>query len=127
MMKLRALIDKSLGETTSKLTYYKRLLAELKTNENGETSYQGISLVRFDTMTDDVSNHYANTITQIADSMGKRFHDLQVSPVFTHILSILDVSTWPKASDGNISFGDTAVSELLDLFKDLLEKNGCDV
>ena len=73
MMTLCALIKKSLSETTSKLTYYKRLLAELKTNENDETSYQGISLARFDVANDDVSNHYANTITQIGDSMENGF------------------------------------------------------
>ena len=81
-MKSRTLVNKSLSDTTSKLTYYKRLLAELKTNENDETSYQGISPARFDVVNDDVLNHYANTITQIADSMEKRFRDLQVSPVF---------------------------------------------
>ena len=127
MMKLRALINKSLNEPTGKLTHHKRLLAELKTNENNETCYQGILLARFDVLKDNVQNHYANTITQIAKSLEKQFHNLQASAVLTHITSILDVSAWPKASDDDISFGDTAVSELLDLFRNLLQKNGCDV
>ena len=125
-MKLRALINKSLNEPTSKLTHYKQLLAELKTNENNETCYQGILLARFDVLKDNVQNHYANTITQIVDSLEKQFHNLQASAVFTHITSILDVSAWPKAYDDDISFGDAAVSELLDLFRNL-QKNGCDV
>jgi hypothetical protein len=37
----------------------------------------------------------------------------------------LDIQLWPK--DGDISFGDGAVSDLLNLFKNRLDKNGCDV
>jgi hypothetical protein len=47
MVKLHALIDKSLNEPASRLTHYKRLLAELETGENDETVYQGISLTGF--------------------------------------------------------------------------------
>ena len=127
MVKLHALIDKSLNEPASRLTHYKRLLAELETGENDETVYQGISLTGFNVANNDVPNKYAETITQIVSSMEKRFQDLQASRVFTHIISILDIQLWPKESDGDISFGDGAVSDLLNLFKNLLDKNGCDV
>ena len=127
MVKLHALIDKSLNEPASRLTHYKRLLAELETGENDETVYQGISLTGFNVANNDVPNKYAETITQIVSSLDKRFQDLQASGVFTHIISILDIQLWPKESDGDISFGDGAVSDLLNLFKNLLDKNGCDV
>jgi hypothetical protein len=122
MVKLHALIDKSLNEPASRLTHYKRLLAELETGENDETVYQGISLTGFNVANNDVLNKYAETIMQIVSSMEKCFQDLQASGVFTHIISILDIQLWPKESDGDISFGDGSVSDLLNLFK-----NGCDV
>ena len=39
----------------------------------------------------------------------------------------MDVSLWPSRSNGGISFGDAEVAEMLDLFKDLLEQNDCDM
>ena len=39
----------------------------------------------------------------------------------------MDVSLWPSESNGGISFGNAEVAEMLDLFKDLLEQNGCDM
>ena len=39
----------------------------------------------------------------------------------------MDVLLWPSESNGGISFGDAQVAEMLDLFKDLLEQNGCDM
>ena len=59
--------------------------------------------------------------------MEKRFSDLRASSVFKHTTSVLDVSVWPLASDDDNSFGDAAVDELLGLFKDLPQQNGCDV
>ena len=37
------------------------------------------------------------------------------------------MALWPSESNGGISFGDAQVAEMLDLFKDLLEQNGCDM
>ena len=65
MVKLHALIDKSLNEPASRLTHYKRLLAELETGENDETVYQGISLTGFN-VANNVPNKYAETITPIS-------------------------------------------------------------
>ena len=107
MVKLRALIDKSLNDPTSKLTHYKQFLSELETNENDETFYQGIPLARFDIVNNDVEKEYAEIITQVASNMVKRFQDLHASPVFTHITSILDVSVWPKELNDDISYGDS--------------------
>ena len=39
----------------------------------------------------------------------------------------MDVLLWPSESNGGISLGDAQVAEMLDLFKDLLEQNGCDM
>lgn len=73
-------------------------------------------------MNDDVPNHYASTITLIASSMQKWFHDLQALLVFTHITSSLDLTVWPQPSDSGISFCYTAVNTLREFFRNLREK-----
>lgn len=112
MMKLSALMNKTLNEPDNKLTHYKQLLAELKNNSNDEAIHQGISLTRFNVVNSDVPNRYAATITKISSSMGKWFRDLQG----------LSALTWPRELDGDISsFGNTAVSNLLEVFRNLLQ------
>ena len=47
---------------------------------------------------------------------GKAISQFETSPVFTYITLILDVTTWPKPSDGDISFSDTTASTEIGLF-----------
>ena len=59
-------------------------------------------------------------------SMDLCFKDLDASPVFKHLCSILDISTWPL-NDGTKFFKESAVIDLGDCFDQLLRGSGCDV
>ena len=124
MGKLKLLIDKSLSEENKILTHYKRFLGHVVTGDT-ESSYQGITLHNYNSVTNALDRHYREIIVKVSDSMEMRFHDLSTSPVFKHLIQILDTRTWP-VEDGSL-FGESAIIELGDCFELLLRKNGCDV
>ena len=125
MTKLQMLIMNSLDSETSRLTYYKKCLNDIKKNEEiNEVRYQEIKLKRFEAAIENVPAHYEESITRISDTMTSRFKDVQTTCVFKHI-SILDVTTWPR--NDMLTFGDNIIVELKSEFHDLLEKNNCDM
>ena len=125
MSKLKILIETSLDEGSAVITYYKKLLKDVKSvNESFE--YQNIALHNYAASSHNVEDRYNEIIINVTEGMGSRFEDLRTSPVFSHLPSILEVSTWPL-KDGINFFGETAINDLSDCFEDLLKKNGCDV
>ena len=125
MSKLKILIETSLDEGSKVITYYKKLLKDVK-SVNKSFEYQNIVLHNYATSSHNVEDRYNEIIINVTESMGLKFEDLRTSPVFSHLPSILDVSTWPL-KDGINFFGETAINDLSDCFEDLLKKNGCDV
>ena len=85
-----------------------------------------MTLHNYATTTNSVNKHYHDIIVNVTKSMDLCFKDLGASPVFKHLCSILDVSSWPL-NDGINFFGESAVIDLGDCFDQLLRSNGCDV
>ena len=125
MSKKKILIETSLDEGSKVITYYKKLLKDVK-SVNESLEYQNIVLHNYAASSHNTEDCYNEIIISVTESMGSRFEDLRASPVFSHLPSILDVSTW-ALKDGISFFGETAINDLSDCFEDLLKKNGCDV
>ena len=94
MRKLKILIETSLDEGSEVITYYKKLLNDVKSvNESFE--YQNIVLHNDGASSHNVEDRYNEIIINVTGSMGSRFEDLRTSPVFSHLPSILNKSTCP--------------------------------
>ena len=125
MAKLKLLIDESLDEESDILTFLTSFLKKVETNDEGESKYQEIKLNNYNAAVSNLSRHYNDIIVKITDSMSSRFEDLTASPVFKHLATILDVSSWPN--NELAMFGESAILELSDCFEELLIKNGCEI
>lgn len=125
MAKLRLLIDESLEEDNDILTHLNCLLKDIEYHEENGSTYQGMKLNHYDAAIENLSQHYNDIIIKITDSMASRFEDLTASPVFKHLVSLLDVSSWPQ--NELAVFGESAILELSDCFEELLVKNGCEI
>ena len=94
-----------------------------------------LKLVSFDTVTNPPKNTAFSNMASIMQKSQHRLFPVRKSNFmiwellwyFKHLVLILDVSLWPSESNSGIFFGDAQVAEMLDLFKDLLEQNGCDM
>ena len=91
MAKLKLLIDKSLDSPETLLTS----TTVCQILKNATTTIFTLKLARFETIRTSVCNHYIQTITNIMSAMEERFDNLQLSPIFKHLVPLLDVSTWP--------------------------------
>ena len=94
MAKLKLLIDKSLDSPETLLTNFNKLLSNIE-EHNNDYFYAGIKLARFETIRALACNRYTQTITNITSAMEERFDNLQISPIFKHLIPLLDVATWP--------------------------------
>ena len=56
--------------------------------------------------------------------MEERFDTLQISPIFKHLLSLLDVSTWP--TEGT-HFGEDCIQEIAKYLNETLIYNKCHI
>ena len=54
--------------------------------------------------------------------MEERFDTLQISPIFKHLLSLLDVSTWPTE---RTHFGEDCIQEIAKYLNETLIYNKC--
>lgn len=130
MAKLQLLIDESLESEGSKMTNYKKLLSNVETKDlNGKTKYfyQGIKLSKYNSTIKAVPKHYFDTIIKISGSMENCFDDLSISPLFKHMLCLLDTSSWPKEEQLISEFGGKEIAEICSYFEPLLKENGCHV
>ena len=123
MAKLQILLDTSLDEIHSQeglITHYRKFYDSV----NDEV-YQNIQLQNFENVKETVSSEYSKAITNVAKSMEKRFSNLSNSIAFTNMVSLLDLSLWPKNPDN--AFGDNAINDLKVFFNELLINAGCNV
>ena len=79
-------------------------------------------MARFETIRASVCNHYTQTVTNITSVIEERFDNLQVSPIFRHLVPLLDVSTWPT---GATLFGENRIQEIAKYFNETLIYNKC--
>ena len=63
---------------------------------------------------------YKDAITGISKSVAERFSDLEIHPVFRHLIPILDCRKWPSNDEAILRWGDDAICELYHHFKCLL-------
>ena len=109
MVKLKLLVDESLENPYSIMTNLKRLFQDIKKKDDSYF-YQGIKFVRYEAAKQSVSNHYEFTIASITDSIQNHFEELSSLPLFKNLVSLLDVSSWPK------ELSDFGSAEMLYLF-----------
>ena len=114
---MKLLVDESLENPDSNMSQ------DVK-KKNDSYFYQGIKLARYEAAKRSVSNHYEFTIASIRDSMQNRFEELSSSPLFKNLVSLLDVSSWPKELS---DFESTKIELLKAHFSQLLSNNGCDI
>ena len=81
-----------------------------------------MKIFNFKIVNDAVRKHYFETIASLVECMNNCFADIQSSPIFKNLVSLLDVQTWPKDSTIE-AFGDTAIRKLADSFHEVLEMN----
>ena len=131
MVKLKLLVENSLqGFTVSPLTNYSNFLKNVCDDDSGNKLYQNIELKEFDSNCKSLKENYEDMIIKLSACVEGRFTDLNVSPVFKNMLTILDISIWPtdeNSSNDLITYGDRAMEEHVVYLKSLLEKNGCNV
>ena len=106
---MKLLVDESLENPDSNMSQ------DVK-KKNDSYFYQGIKLARYEAAKQSVSNHYEFTIASITDSMQNRFEELSSSPLFKNLVSLLDVSPWPKEL---CDFGSTEIESLKPHFSQL--------
>ena len=121
MAKLKLLIDKSFDSPETLFTNFNKLLSNNE-ERNNDYFYVGIKLARFETIRVSVCNYYTQTITNITSAMEERFDNLHISPIFKHLVPLLDVSTWPTDP---IHFGEDRIQEIAKYFNETLIYNKC--
>ena len=109
MVKLRLLVDKSLENPDSIMTNLKKFFQDIEKKDDS-FFYWRIKLARYEAAKQSVSNHYEFTIASITDSMQNHFEELSSLPLFKNLVSLLDVSSWPK------ELSDFGSAEMLYLF-----------
>ena len=72
MTKLVIVLDEALSEGTV-LTHCKKFLGSVEINADGKPAYQGIQLNRYKRTKKRIQNHYLLTVSNICDSVQKRF------------------------------------------------------
>ena len=125
MTKLVIVLDEALCEGTV-LTHYKKFLDSVEINADGKPAYQGMQLNRYKRTKKRIQNHYLLTVSNICDSVQKRFKNILDSPIFKHIESLVETFAWPIKEDCG-TFGNSAIAELRNHFQTLLKNNECDI
>ena len=124
MTKLVIVLDEALSEGT--VLTHKKFLDSVEINADGKPAYQGIQLNRYKRTKKRIQNHYLLTVSNICDSVQKRFKNILDSPIFKHIESLVDTFAWPIKEDCG-TFGNSAIVELRNHFQTLLKNNECDI
>ena len=118
MAKLQLLIEDSLDSPNSIMTTYKKFLRQIieKESENDgkiRYFYQDVKLKKFQISKNNVKKNYIEAIRNIIACTEERFSNLYESPLFKHMVCMLDVSTWPTQVDspGMVSFKELHVTD----------------
>ena len=121
MAKLQ-LIEDSWDSPNSIMTTYKFLRQIIeKESENDRKIryfYQDAKLKKFQISKNNFKENYIEAIRNITACMEERFSNLYESPLFKHMVCMLDVSTWPTASSAE-KFGDQEITEMTNYFANL--------
>ena len=120
MTKLVIVLDEARCEGT--VLTHKKFLDSVEINADGKPAYQGIQLNRYKRTKKLIQNHYLLTVSNICDSVQKRFKNIIDSPIFKHIESLVDTFAWPIKEDCG-TFGNSAIAELRNHFQTLLKNN----
>ena len=110
MAKLTLLIDQSIESNSSRLAFYKRLLADIEEKSvEGKTkyAYQDIIILKFKSTKSTVKDFHQEKIGAITNAMNNRFGDISDFPVFKYLVQILDIHTWPRTEEKLAMFGDS--------------------
>lgn len=134
MVKLRAHVQNALVEDEltqaekSRLTYYNKFRSEVTFDAvDNSYVYQDIKLKNFETSERTVRNIYRTTIAALSNADSDRFESLSNCPVFRNLVEILDCTKWPNDLTQLRSYGDSSITELIEHFTPLLERNSCDL
>ena len=105
------------------MTSYKTFLSEIVEKESEKEGkvqyfYQDVKFKKFQISNTNVRNNYVEAIHNIADCMEECFSSLYESPLFKHMVTMLDVSTWPPVSSAE-KFGDQEIIEMTNYFENL--------
>jgi hypothetical protein len=125
MAKLQMLVANSLDGNSSRLTNYIKFMQEVLEDDGGNKVYQNIKLKEFHSSKRALEESLGEMVTRICCSVEERFADLSTSPIYKHLVSILDVSCWPLDERSLLNYGDSAIDDLIELWKELLKTNGC--
>lgn len=125
MTKLQFLVERSLDGRSSRLTNYTKFIQAVSEDDDGNKIYQNVKLREFPSSQRAQEESLDEMVTRICHSVEVRFGDLKVSPVYKHLVSILDVNSWPSDERSLVNYGDDAIKDLIELWKELLEGNGC--
>ena len=127
MSKLQILVQNSIDGTSNHLTNYTKFLQNVTENDDGDMMYQNIKLKEFENSKRSIETSFTEIVTNICHAVEDRFGELKSNPVYNHLVTILDVSSWPEDEHTLMSYGDDAVHELSVFWKVLLECNNCNV
>ena len=127
MSKLQILVQNSIDGTSNRLTNYTKFLQNVTENDDGDMMYQNIKLKEFENSKRSIETSFTEIVTNICHAVEDRFGELKSNPVYNHLVTILDVSSWPEDEHTLMSYGDDAVHELSAFWKVLLENNNCNV
>ena len=105
------------------MTSHKKFLSktvEEESEKEGKVQYfyQDVKFKKFQISNNNVRNNYVEAIRNIADCMEERFSTLHESPLFKHMVTMLDVSTWSPVSSAE-KFGDQEIIEMINDFENL--------
>ena len=124
-----ALDDNELNQAEkSHLTYYNKFRSEVTFNAaDNSYVYQERKLKNFEASERTVREIYRTTIAALSDAISGRFESLSSCPVFRNLVAIVDCTKWPTDLTQLQSYGDSNMTELIEHFMPLLEKNSCEV
>ena len=119
MKKLQDVSRKSLNETSNIMMYYKKLVKEIK--DDDDHINQGIKLTHFENNVDSVKYESQSAINLLIENVNSRFANLQNLAVVKNIVRLLHLRTWPTSPD---SFCEAEINEISG---DLLSRNNCEI
>ena len=123
MLKLQILIENTLDSQDGITTSCKKFLSEIVEKESEKKRkiqyFCQVKFKKFKILNTNVRNNYAKVICNIADCIEEHFSSLYESPLFKHVVTMLDVSTWPPVSSAE-KFDDQEIIEMTNYFENPL-------
>ena len=84
-------------------------------------AYQDVLLRKYGPSELKFPSLYREYMVTITDSMNARFTNVLSSPIFKHLVAILNVRAWPSDENDIGSFGDIVISNLSQHFNQLMK------